>query len=54
MSNTYRIRTEVGIDQNIKINLEQDYEFLEILSLKIQQANDYTRSCLIMGLLLVG
>ena len=45
MSNTYRIRTEVGIDQNIKINLEQDYEFLEILSLKIQQANDYTRSC---------
>jgi hypothetical protein len=45
MSNTYRIRTEVGIDQNVKINLEQDYEFLEILSLKIQQANDYTRSC---------
>ena len=45
MGDSYRIRTQVGINQTINVNLEQDFEFLEILSLKIQQADVYTRSC---------
>ena len=45
MGDSYRIRTEVGTNQTINVNLEQDFEFLEILSLKIQQADVYTRSC---------
>jgi hypothetical protein len=45
MGDSYRIRTEIGTNQTINVNLEQDFEFLEILSLKIQQADVYTRSC---------
>ncbi len=45
MSNSYRIRTEVGKDKSIKILLDQDFEFLEILSLKIGQTDVYTRQC---------
>jgi len=45
MSQSYRIRTELGINKTINVELNQDFEFLEILSLKIQQADVYTRSC---------
>lgn len=45
MGQSYRIRTEVGINKSINVELNQDFEFLEILSLKIQQADVYTRSC---------
>jgi len=45
MPNSYRIRTQVGVDKYINVNLEQDFEFLEILSLKIQSADLYTRFC---------
>ena len=45
MSQSYRIKTELGINKTINVELNQDYEFLEILSLKIQQADVYTRSC---------
>ena len=45
MSNSYRIRTEVGKDKSIKVQLEQDFEFLEILSLKIVQSQVYARPC---------
>lgn len=45
MSNSYRIRTEVGKDKSIKIQLDQDFEFLEILSLKIVQNQVYARPC---------
>lgn len=38
---TYRIRTEVGKDTSIKMKLDQDYDTLEILSLKIDQVNAY-------------
>ena len=37
MGTTQRIRTEIGINKRIDIELEQDFDFLEILSLKIQQ-----------------
>jgi hypothetical protein len=45
MSNSYRIRTQVGVDKSIKVYLDQDFEFLEILSLKVLQSQLYTRPC---------
>jgi len=45
MGDSYRIRTELGINKSINIQLDQEFEFLEILSLKIQQTDIYTRSC---------
>ena len=45
MPKSYRIRTEPGIDKNIRVNIEQDFDFLEILSLKLRQEDVYTRFC---------
>jgi len=45
MGNSYRIKTELGVNKTINVDLEQDFEFLEILSLKIQQSEVYNRSC---------
>lgn len=38
---SYRIRTNVGKDKVLNIKLDQNYDFLEILSLKLSQANVY-------------
>jgi hypothetical protein len=43
--NSYRIKTNVGIDKSIKVQIDQDFEFLEILSLKLLQSQVYTRQC---------
>ena len=45
MLNSYRIRTQVGVDKSIKVQLDQDFEQLEILSLKILQSQVYNRIC---------
>ena len=45
MGQSYRIRTELGINKTINIQLDQEFEFLEILSLKLQQEDVYTKSC---------
>ena len=45
MTKSYRIRTESGTDKNIRININQDFDFLEILSLKLRQEDVYTRFC---------
>jgi hypothetical protein len=45
MPKSYRIRTQVGVDKYINLNLEQDWEQLEILSLKILANDIYTRFC---------
>jgi hypothetical protein len=45
MTKTYRIRTTPGDDKNIRINVNQDFDFLEILSLKLRQDDVYTRFC---------
>ena len=45
MGNSYRIRTTPGKDQNIVIDINQDFEQLEILSLKIRQDDVYNRDC---------
>lgn len=45
MGQSHRIRTELGINKTITVSLEQDFEFLEILSLQIQQTEVYDRNC---------
>jgi len=45
MGQSYRIKTDLGISKTINVQLDQDFEFLEILSLKIQQEGLYDRSC---------
>lgn len=51
MGDSYRIKTELGINKSINVQLDQEFEFLEILSLKIQQSDIYTRSCADYGVL---
>ena len=38
MSNSYRIRTQIGVDKSIKVLIDQEFEYLEILSLKVLQS----------------
>jgi len=45
MGQSYRIRTTPGQDKNIQVLIDQDFEQLEILSLKIRQQDVYTRMC---------
>lgn len=45
MGKTYRFRTTPGEDKNIRLNIEQDFDFIEILSLKLKQEDVYTRFC---------
>jgi hypothetical protein len=45
MSNSIRIRTTPGSSANIQLKVEQDFDFLEILSLKISQQDLYTSFC---------
>ena len=52
MSNSYRIRTQVGVDKSIKVLIDQDFEYLEILSLKILQSQIYTRQCSDYGVII--
>lgn len=52
MPKSYRIRTNVGQDKFINVKLEQDFEQLEILSLKINQSELYTRVCADYGVII--
>jgi hypothetical protein len=46
MSQNIRIRTTpLGTDNYLKVKLEQDFDFIEILSLKISQDNVYQNFC---------
>ena len=45
MSKSFRIRTEVGVDKQIQLELNQDFDVLEILSLKLRQTDVYDRNC---------
>jgi hypothetical protein len=51
MSKSYRIRTELGINKQIVVDLQQDYDFLEILSLKFRPEEIYPRSCADYGVI---
>lgn len=44
MNKTIRINTNINSDEKyVKLNLEQDFDFIEILSLKISQENVYSQ-----------
>lgn len=45
MMQRHRIRTEIGKDQRLTVELKQDYDLLEILSLKFTQKDIYTSLC---------
>ncbi len=49
MQKSYRIRTTPGVDKNINVTLEQDFDLLEILSLKLTQSEVYSRLCADFG-----
>jgi len=51
MGQSYRIRTELGINKTINVQLDQEFEQLEILSLKLQQEDVYNRSCADYGVI---
>jgi hypothetical protein len=48
---SYRIRTEVGKDKYLNIQLNQEYEYLDILSLKLLQEDLYQNFCSDYGVL---
>ena len=50
MPKSYRIRTKVNEDSFVRVNLEQDFDLLEILSLKLTQSDVYSRMCADYGL----
>ena len=45
MPESIRLRTQVGVDKQINVQLNQDFEQLEILSLKVRSEDVYTRMC---------
>lgn len=45
MSKSYRLPTQIGVDRQINIELEQDFDQIEILSLKVRSDEVYTRMC---------
>ena len=60
MPKTIRIRTDIGqnTSKQLNVNLEQDFDFLEILSLKLLQSDVYIKQCsdygVIVGRVLVN
>lgn len=51
MGKSYRIKATPGKDQNLVLQVDQDFEQLEILSLKIRQSDVYTRMCADYGVI---
>ena len=45
MPKSYRIRTKINEDSFVRVNLEQDFDLLEILSLKLTQSEVFSRMC---------
>ena len=45
MIQKHRISTNIGKDQIVTVELKQDYDLLEILSLKFSQTDAYTSLC---------
>jgi len=45
MAKSIRVRTQVGKDQKVSLELTQDFDLLEILSLSLSQNEVYTRMC---------
>ena len=45
MNKSHRIKVNPGTDKNIRVQIDQDFDFLEILSLKLRHEDVYTRFC---------
>ena len=45
MTKNYRFRTKVGQDREVRLQIQQDFDMIEILSLKLKQEDVYTRFC---------
>lgn len=45
MQKSYRLRANIGVDKELRLNIEQDFDFLEVLSLKLRQEEVYNRYC---------
>ena len=41
MDRSYRIRTDIGSDKVLRVNMRQDVDLFEVLSLKLSQSNMY-------------
>lgn len=48
---SFRVRTQVGQDQNLTFELKQDFDLLEVLSLSLRQHDVYTRMCADFGVI---
>ena len=48
---SFRVRTQVGQDQNLTFELKQDFDLLEVLSLSLRQHDVYTRMCSDFGVI---
>ena len=51
MPKNIRIKAQVGVDKEVKVNLDQDFNTLEILSLSINQSDVYNRDCSNFGVI---
>tara|TARA_Y100001937_G_scaffold32761_1_gene46722 strand:+ start:2874 stop:6425 length:3552 start_codon:yes stop_codon:yes gene_type:complete len=51
MAKSYRIKAETNSDKHIQVTLEQDFDQLEILSLKIVKSDVYARMCADYGVI---
>ena len=51
MPRNIRIRTKIGVDKEVKVNLDQDFDRLEILSLNLHQSDTYRRDCADFGVI---
>ena len=45
MVKSLRVRTEIGVDKEITLDLNQDFDLLEILSLRLHQTDVYPKDC---------
>lgn len=45
MTKSFRIKANPGVDRNIKVQIDQDFDLIEILSLKLRQEELYTKFC---------
>ena len=54
MSKIYRIKATPGKDQNLTVNISQDFEEIELLSLKIRQEDVYPIGCANYGVIAGG
>ena len=52
MPKTFRIKTTPGKDQNLHVPIEQDFDQLEILSLKLTQDDVYSKMCADYGVII--